>query len=132
MRRHFLNCLLFSFTLALLVPALFDTDCRAEYRCDSGACLPIALCESHYVTKGTERVDCYPYTCEQSGVCRTECASVSDCVAPTVCGFDGRCIEPPMAPEVGCAASPRHRGGAPAGVGAALVALVVARRRRSR
>lgn len=30
MRRHFLNCLLFSFTLALLVPALFDTDCRAD------------------------------------------------------------------------------------------------------
>ena len=79
-----------------------DPDCRQGYRCETGRCLPIALCEDHFVTKGTERVDCAPYTCEQSGRCRDSCASVADCVAPTLCSFDGFCIDPPAPPDSSC------------------------------
>lgn len=82
-----------------------DADCTQGYRCEGARCLPIALCEERFVTKGTTKVDCYPYTCEQTGRCRDACASVADCVAPTVCSFDGRCIDPPAPPEAGCSAA---------------------------
>jgi len=82
-----------------------DPDCRQGYQCESGKCLPTALCEDHFVTKGTERVDCAPYTCEQSGRCRDSCASVAECVAPTLCSFDGFCVAPPAPPDSGCSVS---------------------------
>lgn len=88
-----------------------DTDCRTGYRCEATKCLPIALCEDHFVTKGTARIDCAPYTCEQSGNCRTSCASVAECVAPTVCSLDGLCIDPPVAPDSGCSVSAGGRPG---------------------
>jgi hypothetical protein len=108
-----------------------STDCRQGYLCEGGKCLPIALCEERFVTKGSQRIDCYPFTCEQTGACRTSCASVGDCVAPTICSFDGTCIDPP-APASGCSASARR---APSSLSFLFVvlgsALIAARRRRA-
>lgn len=112
-----------------------DADCRQGYRCEGAKCLPIALCEDHFVTKGSNRIDCAPYTCEQSGNCRTSCASVAECVAPTVCSLDGFCIDPPPAPDSGCSVGARGRagGGDARGLVALLLAgLVVASRARAR
>jgi hypothetical protein len=88
-----------------------NADCRQGFSCEAGKCLPIALCEDHFVTKGAARIDCAPYTCEQAGNCKESCASVADCVAPTLCSLDGRCIDPPVAPDSGCsvAAAPGRR-----------------------
>lgn len=111
-----------------------DTDCAEGYRCEGDKCLPIALCEERFVTKGTQRIDCFPYTCEQSGACRVTCASVSDCVAPTVCSLDGQCVDPPPPPETGCAASPARPSGVDAGgliAALGLLGVCITRRRRA-
>ena len=109
-----------------------NADCVDAYSCIDGRCLPNALCEERYVTKGTEKIDCYPYTCEQTGRCRDACASVADCVAPTVCSLDGKCIDPPAAPESGCAASPAPaRGGGAALLVLAAIATIRRRLRRA-
>lgn len=113
-----------------------DGDCRQGYRCEGAQCLPIALCEERFVTKGTTKIDCYPYTCEQTGLCREACASVADCVAPTVCSFDGRCVDPPAPPEAGCSAASGRGGSGGGGAGAVVVVVLagvamVRRRRRA-
>jgi len=109
-----------------------DSDCLAGYRCEGGRCLAVALCDGSVVRKGTETVDCGAYTCEQSGVCRTSCASVAECTLPNVCAADGACVPPPEPPDAGCTlAAPGPREGA-RGLAVVLVAALVfvARRRR--
>ncbi len=116
--------------VACLEKCTSDASCIEGYRCDNGQCLPIALCEKQFVTKGTQRIDCYPYTCEQTGNCRESCASVHDCVEPTICSFDGKCIDPPPPPpEASCSIA---RASSPAsGAALALAGLLfVARKRR--
>ncbi len=110
-----------------------SADCRQGFSCEAGKCLPIALCEDHFVTKGATRIDCAPYTCEQAGNCRVSCASVSDCVAPTVCSLDGRCIDPPAAPDSGCSvAAPWPTGDTRGLAPLMLVGLLVVSRARAR
>lgn len=112
-----------------------SADCATGYQCITGRCLPIALCEDHFVTKGESKIDCFPYTCEQTGNCRTSCASVADCVAPTLCSLDGQCVDPPPPPESGCTVA-RTIGGRGEGGSAvllfavAVVVLLAARARR--
>lgn len=115
-----------------------SNDCAQGYQCINARCLPIALCEDHFVTKGEIRTDCYPYTCEQTGNCRDSCSSVSDCVAPTLCSLDGKCVDPPAPPETLCnvvGAVGEHDGSRGTGFATAAIALAAllgARARRSR
>ncbi len=116
-----------------------DAECLDGYRCESARCVAIALCFGSVVRKGTETLDCGAYTCEQSGVCRTTCASVGECTEPNVCGADGTCALPPEPPDDGCAIGPSLRAargsGPTSGGGVALfffslAALAVTRRRK--
>lgn len=109
-----------------------NADCATGYQCEAGSCLPVALCEERFVTRGSQRIDCFPYTCEQSGACRTSCASVADCAAPTLCALDGRCVDPPGPSPSGCSASPRSPFGVPGlgGLAFGLAALASRVRRR--
>ncbi len=110
-------------------------DCGQGYECIGTRCLPSALCEDHVVTKGETKIECFPYTCEQSGTCRTSCASIAECVAPTVCSLDGACVDPPPPPPTGCGVAPgmRSHGSRSTGIffAVAIGAVVFARRRRS-
>ncbi|MBS2018642.1 MAG: hypothetical protein JST00_37595 [Deltaproteobacteria bacterium] len=113
-----------------------NADCATGYQCIGARCLPIALCEERFVTKGEQRIDCFPYTCEQTGNCKTTCASVSDCIAPTVCSLDGQCVDPPAPPDTGCTVAPtpgaNAGGGNERGIGVVLLAVAVAFAARSR
>ena len=109
-----------------------DADCLDGYACKGGVCNAIPLCNGHVITKGKEKIDCAPYACDPTGVCRTSCGSVADCAEPSLCSADGRCVPPPEPLEASCRAAPGRSPPA----GAALVVLVaaasalVARRRR--
>lgn len=109
-----------------------DADCLDGYACKGGICNAIPLCNGHVITKGKEKIDCAPYACDPTGVCRTSCGSVADCAEPSLCSADGRCVPPPEPLEASCRAAPGRSPPA----GAALVVLVaaasalVARRRR--
>jgi len=110
-----------------------DTDCLDGYRCENKRCNAIALCKGSIVTKGPESVDCGPYTCEQSGVCRTSCASVAECTEPNLCSADGVCIPAPAPPTASCAmarGSGKETGAPWAAVAAVLLGVFVSRRRR--
>ena len=97
---------------------------QCGYQCDGDHTLKsVALTDS----------DCSPYKC-RGATCRSECDRAGDCVAPSVCSFDGHCVPPltpsPSSDEVyGCATS-----GAPARMPATLFLLlllpVIRRRRR--
>ena len=71
-----------------------DADCAEKFRCDlskaatptEGDCVPRngAFCDTDahtLVNPDGSRTDCTPYACEGSA-CRTQCASVVDCVLP--------------------------------------------------
>lgn len=110
-----------------------DSDCLDGYRCDGGRCSAIAFCDGSLIRKGAETEDCGAYTCEQSGVCRTSCASVAECTAPNVCSAEGACVAPPEPPDEGCTLHPNstERGSRSVLlIGAAITALAIARRRR--
>ena len=113
-----------------------DAECLEGYRCESARCVAIALCDGSVVRKGTETIDCGAYTCEQSGVCRTTCASVAECTAPNVCAADGTCALPPEPPDDGCAIGASVASGSGRASGGfvlfffSLVALAVTRRRK--
>lgn len=112
-----------------------NVDCAQGYQCLNARCLPIALCEDHFVTKGETRIDCYPYTCEQTGSCRDSCASVADCVAPTLCSLDGKCVDPPAPPETSCSvggAVGAHGSSTTPGFATAAIALAAALGARAR
>ncbi|RYE92362.1 MAG: kelch repeat-containing protein, partial [Myxococcales bacterium] len=77
-----------------------DADCRPSFRCDlaSRDCIPrtVALCDGNdtLINPNGSRTPCAPYTCEGS-VCKNECASVLDCVLPSVCDVDSHACVPP-------------------------------------
>lgn len=109
-----------------------DAECLDGYVCKGGICNAIPLCNGHVITKGKEKIDCAPYACDPTGVCRTSCGSVADCAEPSLCSADGRCVPPPEPLEASCRAAPGRTTG---GVGVALVMLaaaagLAARRRR--
>ncbi|MGK3968005.1 Kelch repeat-containing protein [Sorangium sp. So ce118] len=116
-----------------------------------GVCVP-AHCsdETHSVTRvlcpadgarcagpsseAGEVVDCAPYHCEQvGGTCKDRCTSVQDCAPGFACDFSGHCVRPPPAASPGCGvgagvvAATAERGG----LGALVLALLAAARRRA-
>lgn len=110
-----------------------DADCLDGYACKGGICNAIPLCNGHVITKGKEKIDCAPYACDPTGVCRTSCGSVADCAEPSLCSADARCVPAPAPLEASCRAAP---GRSPPPTGGALVVLfaaasaLAARRRR--
>jgi hypothetical protein len=87
-------------------------------------------CDGDHTLKqgGQPDIDCAPFKCA-GAACRTECVSVRDCVVPTVCDRESKCVPPPnVAPAneslFGCASSGRPAGSA--AVLGALVALALA------
>jgi hypothetical protein len=117
-------------------------DCTTGFLCNFGTGQCDALtgptCDGDHtlVDPLGATTDCTPYECDGAG-CKKACGSVDDCVAPFVCGTDGKCVERVESPDVsvtGCAAAPRGRNdGGLAALGVALsLALLGARRRPSR
>jgi len=96
-------------------------------------CGPAATCVDDHTSKDAlgARAECAPYKCSGSGACGKSCVSVNDCVAPTICDSNGRCVKP--TPEGGCAVA-APGAAAPGGVAGIVLGLVVAgwRRRRPR
>ncbi len=115
-----------------------DADGDADLECDRATdCPPGRRCIGHQCipTSCGVPADCgNGYDCV-GGECQQFCAASDECPDPQVCNDDGYCEDPPSdAPDkAGCACRIGGADGALAGVGAAaLVALLVARRRRRR
>lgn len=117
-------------------------DCTTGFLCNFGTGKCDALtgptCDGDHtlVDPLGATTDCTPYECDASG-CKKSCGSVDDCVAPFVCGTDGKCVSRIESPDVsvaGCSAAPCGRtGGGLGALGVALsLALLGARRRASR
>ena len=83
---------------ACLDSCVSDEDCAANARCDlaSGTCKTGATCDGdHTATDLTgQPVDCSPFRCTPNGSCKTECASVLDCMAGLICDGHGQCVVP--------------------------------------
>jgi hypothetical protein len=95
---------------------------------------PNATCDGDHTTTGVDGVkkDCSPYKCESNGACRFVCASVNDCVAPTICDSSGKCVSPAATgSDGGCALSPGRVNEGPGLASLAMIAgLALVRRRR--
>jgi hypothetical protein len=113
-----------------------DADCEGGNECDAstGKCVSGATCgaDGHTTTSpdGTTR-DCAPYECQSNGTCLTACATVADCVSPTVCSAGGQCVSPPSGggSSAGCGVA-RGPSGAESSWGLVGLALLVVRRKR--
>ena len=110
------------------------SQCAAGFHCDAGACVAGQCNGSMATTPNGQIVDCAPYNCQADGTCRTSCASVADCAAPSACNFDGRCVPRPT-PDASSGCSCRLSGDAGDAGGAAVLAclaacVAAARRRR--
>ncbi|WP_437757210.1 Kelch repeat-containing protein [Sorangium sp. So ce1389] len=81
-------------------------------------------------------IDCIVYRCDQeSGACKTSCASLDDCAPGFVCNLRGHCVSPPPAPGVagGCSTAPGlSTSPAARSLGWLLLGLRAARRRAAR
>jgi hypothetical protein len=84
-------------------------DCPSGKACgtSTNACeVGAGTCDGDHTAKAADGTtkDCAPYKCESSGTCRPSCASVNDCVAPTICDSTGKCVGPAAAGnDGGCA-----------------------------
>jgi MYXO-CTERM domain-containing protein len=111
-----------------------DADCIQDYHCDTGKCVPTAVCDGSIVHAAGKTTDCAPYNCDQTGSCRTSCSVVTDCAAPNICSLSGECVAPSLLPDAsGCAVT--GAGGGKNATGAwfsALVGLAAIMRRRHR
>ncbi|WP_437288109.1 kelch repeat-containing protein [Sorangium sp. So ce406] len=117
-------------------PAKVGTVCAEEVTCaDETHSFQPARCTLASATcPAPAKVDCIAYRCDdQSGACKTSCASIEDCAPGFVCNLRGHCIRPPPAPGAvgGCSVAPGRAASSTAcAVGVALVALAAARRHR--
>ncbi len=70
----------------------------------------VATCDGDHTTIGIDsrKFDCAPYKCDPDGTCRSSCRSVVDCVAPSVCSGDGKCVAGPMVEGQSCSVSAAH------------------------
>lgn len=117
-------------------------DCTTGFLCNFGTGKCDALsgptCDGDHtlIDPAGNATECAPYECDGGG-CKKACGSIDDCVAPSVCSTDGKCVARIESPDVsvaGCSAAPRGRSESGlAGLGLALgLALLGARRRTSR
>ncbi|KYF84371.1 hypothetical protein BE17_04065 [Sorangium cellulosum] len=76
-------------------PALGDADCILDFICEEGACVELNTprCDGKHTVRvpAADDIDCTPYACDGSA-CLERCASVSDCVSPSVCNTAGECV----------------------------------------
>lgn len=116
-----------------------DKDCVAGNKCSSGKCVSASTCEDNFlVSPNGAKQDCSPYLCKGSA-CLTSCISLADCVAPYVCGTDGKCAEQSAGvtstPEddggCGCRTTPTRGGAGMAGLILAALATILRRRNRA-
>lgn len=117
-----------------------NEDCDAAAFCDVaiGTCRPRLTCDGDHtlIASGLAPQSCAPYRCVPGGGCRTDCTSVADCVSPSECSRDGRCVAPLTAePESGCTVHARSsrsgRESTPTSLALTVaLALLVRRRRR--
>jgi hypothetical protein len=120
-----------------------DSDCAPKFRCDVGpegtkdciARIDAPVCNNYVVTYpdgGTQ--DCFPFTCEASGTCRTTCTATDQCVTGYVCvgtecvASGGSAAAPPDEGGCGCRMAGSRERGLPAILLGTLLAC--ARRRR--
>ena len=114
-----------------------NAECAHGYGCTNARCIPIAACDGQHTIVGADgksKTDCTPFRCnDDTNTCETSCQDVAGCVEPFLCDMGGQCVAPPSAPA-GCAITPREMGNSAdlGGLGAALVGLLAARRRRLR
>ena len=110
-----------------------DGDCARGNLCDrvTSKCVSGATCDGDHIVTGASSTpqDCTPYKCEASGVCRSTCNSVADCVAPTFCDPLGKCVAPSEASSgAGCAIGVAGGGHAPWWALLGVASLAVRRR----
>jgi hypothetical protein len=83
-------------------PANGDDDCILDFICEEGTCVELTgpRCDGKHTVRVPDAadVDCTPYACDGSA-CLERCASVADCVAPSVCNTAGECVPPFELPE---------------------------------
>ncbi|WP_437317161.1 Kelch repeat-containing protein [Sorangium sp. So ce385] len=117
-------------------PAKVGMICADEVACaDATHSVPPARCTLALSTcPEPVSIDCIAYRCDdQSGACKTSCASLDDCAPDFVCNWRGHCVPPPPAPAAAadCSAGPgRAASGAAGAAGVLLVALGARRRAR--
>ncbi|MEO8801371.1 MAG: SBBP repeat-containing protein, partial [Polyangiaceae bacterium] len=122
-------------------------DCEIGFNCASdGTCQTGGACTDDHTSRGADghEQECAPFKCDSStgsgtsGTCKTQCASVDDCVAPTVCDPNGKCVSPPPASSdsggCSCDTSSSSNGTPPWGTAvlALSVASLIVRNRRRR
>ncbi len=126
-----------------------QADCDLGFACENNACVAmngprcwLGVDDSDTVAYRTADpegniTDCSPYICANGG-CLKACASVDDCLSPTVCSPEGKCVSRVENPEVDASSCAVQAPGHTPGEGdndalwLALVAAsaVFARRRR--
>lgn len=113
-----------------------DAQCAATHRCMSGVCVSRAgpTCDGDHIVNSPDGtfVDCGSYKCSGDR-CKDRCANINDCVAPTLCGFEGKCVAPEAATgalvqKSGCNVQSAHRS--PPACAPWLLAMLFVWRRR--
>jgi len=112
-----------------------NTDCATGNICDptTKKCISGATCDGDHTTTAVTgaKTDCAPFKCESNGTCKPKCASVDDCVAPTACDPNGKCVlASGSSDEGGCRAAPGSTHSAGRFTTLALLALALLQRRR--
>lgn len=119
------------------------TNCEKNSDCSTGfACSAAKKCEpSGNHCEGNDLVDtegkktaCAPYVCEGSA-CKTTCDTIDDCVAPSVCNAQGKCVKPAGGADdggCGCRTAARRSTSLPLGLVLGLLSSVALRRKKKR
>jgi hypothetical protein len=70
-----------------------NADCLIGLACGAGgACGPAATCSGHVSRRADGSTqECSPFECDTTGLCKTSCASATDCTTPNACDLSGRC-----------------------------------------
>lgn len=98
-------------TTACKTKCASNGDCVDGFECaPDGKCIVGAVCTDSHTSRAASGVstDCAPYRCDTSGLCKTTCKSVVDCVAPTACDPDGHCVQPEAESTEGCSTTGRR------------------------
>jgi Galactose oxidase, central domain len=116
-----------------------DAQCAPLFRCNSaGVCVPrgdsICVSDGESQSPDGTKQSCSPFRCNpSSGLCRTTCGSVADCLPGYDCDSAGRCGKPFPSPQLegcGCAVpGERGPGGGPLLAALGLGLFSLARRR---
>jgi len=119
-------------------PCAVDVDCARGYRCDTTKTPPTCVsgnrCDgAHTITGLSGSRDCSPYACTPDGLCLEECHTTADCADGFQCDDTRKCV-PAAGTDAGSGCGCRVVSGNDEHTGAlaAIAALLLARRRRTR